>query len=197
MGRGHYAKTVPRMEIARYLTLAAPIRKLKRFRLCNQEVANGYVYFTDAAAVKRLNEMLRFHNTGERPVEYIQDKEGNIVRNDSTVTKDTKNIFEYQDCLESVKGPDSAGWYTSRCPVCECKGAQVGEVWDDTHDHFRFREEGAFSCHSGCEGWEVFTWLDAMLAGVEPNFDKKGAPTVVSSDDDFDNWMAKRGEKSE
>ena len=26
------------------------------------------------------------------------------MRNDSTVTKDTKNIFEYQDCLESVKG---------------------------------------------------------------------------------------------
>ena len=195
MRGGGYVKTIPKMEIARYLDLVAPIKKLKRFRLCNQEVSNGFVYFSDTAAIKRLNEILRFNNTGERPVEYIQDKEGKIVRNDSTVTKDTKNIFEYQDCLESVKGPDGAGWYTSRCPVCEFKGAQVGEVWDDTHDHFRFREEGAFSCHSGCEAWEVFTWLDAMLAGVEPNFDKKGAPTVVSSDDDFDNWMAKRGEK--
>ena len=114
------------------------------------------------------------------------------MRSDSTVTKDTKNIFEYQDCLESVKGPDGAGWLTSRCPVCEFKGAQVGEVWDDTHNHFRFREEGAFYCHSNCEGWEVFRWLDAMLAGVEPNFNKTGAPTVVSSDDDFDQWFAKK-----
>lgn len=180
------------MRIARYLDLAAPIKKLKRFRLCNQEVANGLVYFSDAAAIKRLNEMIRFHNTGERPVEYIKDKEGNVMRSDSTVTKDTKNIFEYQDCLESVKGPDGAGWLTSRCPVCEFKGAQVGEVWDDTHSHFRFREEGAFYCHSNCEGWEVFRWLDAMLAGVEPNFNKTGAPTVVSSDDDFDQWFAKK-----
>ena len=187
-----YVHTVPKMEIARYIDLVAPIRKLKRFRLCNQEVANGYVYFSDAAAIKRLNEILKFNNTGERPVEYIKDKEGKIVRSDSTVNKDTKNIYEYQDCLESVKGPDGAGWYTSRCPVCEFKGAQVGEVWDDTHDHFRFRESGAFSCHSGCEGWEVFTWLDAMLAGVEPNFSKAGAPTVVSSDDEFDEWLAKK-----
>ena len=142
-------------------------------------------------AVKRLNEMLRFHNTGERPVEYIKDKEGNIVRSDSTVNKDTKNIYEYQDCLESVKGPDGAGWYTSRCPVCEFKGAELGEVWDDDHTHFRFREEGAFYCHSGCEGWEVFRWLDAMLAGVEPNFDKMGAPTVTS-DNEFDEWLAKK-----
>lgn len=187
-----YIPTVPKMRIARYLDLAAPIKKLKRFRLCNQEVANGLVYFSDAAAIKRLNEMIRFHNTGERPVEYIKDKEGNVMRSDSTVTKDTKNIFEYQDCLESVKGPDGAGWLTSRCPVCEFKGAQVGEVWDDTHNHFRFREEGAFYCHSNCEGWEVFRWLDAMLAGVEPNFNKTGAPTVVSSDDDFDQWFAKK-----
>lgn len=191
MVRGGYAQTIPKMEIARYLTLAAPIKKLKRFRLCNQEVAGGYVYFSDAAAVKRLNEMLRFHNTGERPVEYIKDKEGNIVRSDSTVNKDTKNIYEYQDCLESVKGPDGAGWYTSRCPVCEFKGAELGEVWDDDHTHFRFREEGAFYCHSGCEGWEVFRWLDAMLAGVEPNFDKMGAPTVTS-DNEFDEWLAKK-----
>ena len=191
MVRGGYAQTIPRMEIARYLTLVAPIKKLKRFRLCNQEVAGGYVYFSDAAAVKRLNEMLRFHNTGERPVEYIKDKEGNIVRSDSTVNKDTKNIYEYQDCLESVKGPDGAGWYTSRCPVCEFKGAELGEVWDDDHTHFRFREEGAFYCHSGCEGWEVFRWLDAMLAGVEPNFDKMGAPTVTS-DNEFDEWLAKK-----
>lgn len=191
MVRGGYAQTIPKMEIARYLTLAAPIKKLKRFRLCNQEVAGGYVYFSDAAAVKRLNEMLRFHNTGERPVEYIKDKEGNIVRSDSTVNKDTKNIYEYQDCLESVKGPDGAGWYTSRCPVCEFKGAELGEVWDDDHTHFRFREEGAFYCHSGCEGWEVFRWLDAMLAGVEPNFDKMGAPTVTN-DNEFDEWLAKK-----
>ena len=191
MVRGGYAQTIPKMEIARYLTLAAPIKKLKRFRLCNQEVAGGYVYFSDAAAVKRLNEMLRFHNTGERPVEYIKDKEGNIVRSDSTVNKGTKNIYEYQDCLESVKGPDGAGWYTSRCPVCEFKGAELGEVWDDDHTHFRFREEGAFYCHSGCEGWEVFRWLDAMLAGVEPNFDKMGAPTVTS-DNEFDEWLAKK-----
>jgi hypothetical protein len=126
------------------------------------------------------------------PVEYIKDKEGNVMRSDSTVTKDTKNIFEYQDCLESVKGPDGAGWLTARCPVCEFKGAQVGEVWDDDHSHFRFREEGAFYCHANCEGWEVFRWLDAMLAGVEPNFDKTGAPTVVSSDEDFDQWFAKK-----
>ena len=191
MVRGGYAQTIPKMEIARYLTLAAPIKKLKRFRLCNQEVAGGYVYFSDAAAVKRLNEMLRFHNTGERPVEYIKDKEGNIVRSDSTVNKDTKNIYEYQDCLESVKGPDGAGWYTSRCPVCEFKGAELGEVWDDDHTHFRFREEGAFYCHSGCEGWEVFRWLDAMLAGVEPNFDKMSAPTVTN-DNEFDEWLAKK-----
>lgn len=187
-----YIPTVPKMRIARYLDLAAPIKKLKRFRLCNQEVADGLVYFSDAAAIKRLNEILRFHNTGERPIEYIKDKEGNVMRSDSTVTKDTKNIFEYQDCLESVKGPDGAGWLTARCPVCEFKGAQVGEVWDDTHNHFRFREEGAFYCHSNCEGWEVFRWLDSMLAGVEPNFDKAGAPTVVSSDEDFDQWFAKK-----
>ena len=187
-----FIPTVPKMRIARYLDLAAPIKKLKRFRLCNQEVADGLVYFSDAAAIKRLNEILRFHNTGEIPIEYIKDKEGNVMRSDSTVTKDTKNIFEYQDCLESVKGPDGAGWLTARCPVCEFKGAQVGEVWDDTHNHFRFREEGAFYCHSNCEGWEVFRWLDSMLAGVEPNFDKVGAPTVVSSDEDFDQWFAKK-----
>ena len=192
-----YPKTVPRIELGRYLSLAAPIRQLKRFRLCNQEVASGYVYFSDAAAIKRLNEMLRFHNTGERPVEYIKDKDGNVMRSDSTVTKDTKNIFEYQDCLESARGPDSHGWHTARCPVCEFKGAELGEIWDDDHTHFRFRPEGAFYCHANCEAWEVFTWLDAMLAGVEPNFDKKGAPTVVSNDNEFDEWMEKRGEDGE
>ena len=175
-----------------YLSLSAPIRKLKRFRLCNQEVAGGFVYFNGPAATKRFNEIIRFHNTGERPIEYIKDKDGNIVRSDSTVTKDTKNIFEYQDCLESVKGPDGAGWYTARCPVCEFKGAELGEIWDDDHTHFRFREEGAFYCHANCDAWEVFRWLDAMLAGVTPNFDKAGAPTVVSNDDDFDNWLAKK-----
>ena len=146
-------KTVPKIELGRYLSLAAPIRKLKRFRLCNQEVAGGFVYFNDPAAVKRLGEMLRFHNTGERPVEYIRDGKGNIMKSDSTVTKDTKKIFEYQDCLESVKGPDGSGWYTARCPVCEFKGAELGEVWDDDHTHFRFREEGAFYCHANCEAW--------------------------------------------
>ena len=128
-----YIPTVPKMRIARYLELAAPIKKLKRFRLCNQEVANGLVYFGDAAGIKRLNEILRFHNTGEMPVEYIKDKEGNVMRSDSTVTKDTKNIFEYQDCLESVKGPDGAGWLTARCPACEFKGAQVGEEGASEH----------------------------------------------------------------
>ena len=71
------------------------------------------------------------------------------------------------------------------------QGAELGEVWDDDNTHFRFREEGALYCHSGCEGWEVFRWLDAMLAGVEPNFDKMGAPTVTS-DNEFDEWLAKK-----
>jgi len=182
--------SVPKMELAEYLTLVAPIRKLKRFRLCNQEVAAGLVIFTGAAGIKRLSEMIRFHNTGEMPVEYIKDKEGNTMKSDSTVNKDTPKIFEYQDCLESVKGPDSQGWYTARCPVCEFKGAELGEIWDDDHTHFRFREEGAFYCHANCEAWEVFRWLEAMLAGVTPNFERTGAPTVTSSDTEFDDWLA-------
>ena len=184
------------MGIPQYLTLVQPIRKLKRFRLVNQEVKNGLVYFSDTAAVKRLNEIIRFHNDGERPIEYILDKEGKRVRNDSTVNKDTPKIYDYQDCLESVKGPDAQGWHTSRCPVCEFKGAEVGEIWDDTHDHFRFREEGAFYCHANCEAHEVFTWLNAMLEGKVPVFGKSSgavAPTV--SDNEFDEWLSKKESK--
>lgn len=185
--------TVPKMGIQQYLTLVQPIRKLKRFRLVNQEIKGGLVYFSDVASMKRLNEIIRFHNDGERPIEYIIDKEGKKVRHDSTVNKDTPNIFEYQDCLESVKGPDSQGWYTARCPVCEFKGAEVGQVWDDTHDHFRFREGGAFYCHANCEAPEVFTWLTAMLEGRMPVFGKTTGTAPTVNENEFDEWLAKKG----
>ena len=189
---------VPKMGIVQYLSLVEPIRKLKRFRLCNQAIKGGVVYFEDAAAIKRLNEIIRFHNDGERPVEYIKDKDGKIMRSDSTVTKDTPNIFEYKDCLESVKGPDGAGWYTARCPVCEFKGAEIGEIWDDTHNHFRFREGGAFYCHANCEAYEVFTWLTAMLEGRTPIFDKNAGVAPIVSNNEFDQWLEKKlGDKDE
>jgi len=186
MHGGLSLNAVPKMEIARYLDLIQPIRTLKRFRLVNQEVKNGFVYFGDAAAMKRLNEIIRFNNTGERPIEFIVDKEGKVVRNDSTITKDTPNIYEHRDCLDGLKGPDGGGWYTSRCPVCEYHGG------DSDKNHFRFMESGVFSCFAGHEGWEVFEWLTAFIQGRQPVFDKKGSSVPDLSDDAFDNWMTKK-----
>ena len=174
------------MRLTRYLALIQPIRTLKRFRLVNQDVKNGFVYFEGAAGVKRLNEIIHFHNTGERPIELIFDKEGKVVKSDSTITSDTPTDYEDRDCLEGVRGPDGSGWYTSRCPVCEYHGG------DKDKNHFRFRESGAFTCFAGHEGPEVFEWLSALIGERKPNFDQKSATIPTLPDDAFDKWMEQR-----
>ncbi len=159
------AQTIPKMSLARYLELIRPIRKLKRFHLVNQDVRGGMVYFRGPAAMRRLTEIVRFHNTGELPSEVAI--KGQTLVSDTTVSKDTPNIYMHRALLEDLRGPDSEGWYTSRCPTCAWKGDQVGQKWDDDSTHFRFRETGQFYCHANCEAFEVFRWLEATLADAD------------------------------
>ena len=153
---------VPKMPLQQYLGLVEKLRSLKRFALVNQEVHNGYVYFPNVAAIHRLKELLRYENTGEKPSEMTL-KGGKTV-NDKRFSV---NVYENKDFLESVRGPDGAGWYTSRCPVCEHYGG------DSDHNHFRFREDGPFKCFKGCDGWKIIEWFKSILNNRSPIFDRK------------------------
>jgi len=165
---------IPKMPLPQYLSMIESLRSLKRFALVNQEVHNGYVYFPDVAAINRLKELLRHESHGEKPSEMtiqggkkVSDKRFSV------------NVFENADMLASVKGPDGAGWYTSRCPVCEHFGG------DTDHNHFRFREDGPFKCFKGCEGWKVIEWFKAMLADREPVFERGKVATPSEIEDYF------------
>ena len=157
------------MPLALYLSMIEGLRALKRFSLVNQQVRGGYVHFNDVAGIRRLQEILNYHNTGEKPSE-MTIKGGKVV-NDS---KYDLNISQHKDMLMSVRGPDGRGWYKSRCPVCEHGGG------DTEHDHFGFTEEGPFHCLAGCEPWKVIEWFKAMLNSRAPNFDRrKDAPEAI------------------
>jgi len=145
------------------------LRSLKRFSLVNQNIRGGKVFFHDLPSIKRLSELLHYHNTGEKPSDMtikggkqVSDSRYDIV------------VAEHKDMLASVRGPDGRGWYKSRCPVCEHKGG------DTEHDHFGFTEEGPFKCLAGCEPRDVIEWFKAMLANRQPNFDRsKDAPEEI------------------
>lgn len=159
----------PKVPLSLYLSMVENLRSLKRFALVNQQVKDGFVFFNDVAGIKRLQELLHYHNTGEKPSEMTI--KGNKLVNDS---KYDLNISKHKDMLMSVRGPDGRGWYKSRCPVCEHKGG------DTEHDHFGFTEEGPFHCLAGCEPRDVIEWFKAMLNDREPNFDRtKGTPENI------------------
>ena len=168
MGRSEYSG-IPKVPLAQYLSMVENLRNLKRFALVNQECHGGFVYFRDTAAINRLKELLRYHNTGEKPSEVTIKGGKNMSDKRFDFT-----VYQHRDFLMSVRGPDGSGWFTSRCPVCEHNGG------DTDHNHFRFMEAGAFKCFSGCESWKIIEWFNAMLNDREPKFVKDDTPDEIT-----------------
>ena len=135
-------QTVPKMDFLRYLALTRGIRKDPRFKLSNQEIVNGMVYFRDAAAMRNLQEIIQAHNTGSVPeteVKLQQEAKNEWMRKSDGITVDMT-----LDALENVRGPDGSGTYTARCISCAERGG------DSDSNHLRFHPEKGLHCFAGC-----------------------------------------------
>ena len=137
---------VPKMHWRKFQRLAGGLKKDPRFALENQDVENGYVKFRSESRLRLLQQILEHHNTGALPVSTIK-------RNAISAAKMEKlgfNMKAFFASLESVRGPDSNGFYTSQCPSCARRGG------DSDKDHLAvIPEEGVVHCFSGCNFYDV------------------------------------------
>lgn len=147
MGERNQRKSAPKMPFLEYLNLVQKIQRDKRFKLSNQELRNGIVYFRDPVSIKILNEAIHAYNTDTIPeTEQALKKraEAEWALASGGLTLDGTLAL-----LEDVKGPDSSGTYTARCPVCAVNGG------DSDSNHLRFNPDKGIYCFAGHNRFEI------------------------------------------
>ena len=125
----------------------------------------GKIWFYGPGGRKRLQAIFDYNNLGKIPP-------GEMLQ-----TYNTKvgafGVADMQRTIANLRGPNDDGYYHGRCPSCKEKGEAVGQVWDDTGDHFYANpDSGAIGCFSGCKKNELIasvTKVSEEPAIVLPN----------------------------
>lgn len=146
-------RVTPKIPLDEYLDLLNElgIRKDPRFKLSNQEVHKGYVYFRTRAARKAVKELAGAWRTGTMPEQEVllQQKADKEFENKVGVP-----LSGVMHKLESFRGPDPQGWFTARCPVCANKDG------DSDHNHLRLEpDKGIRYCFANCDRDDIDIWL--------------------------------------
>ena len=147
------------MHFLRYMNLTRGFRNDPRFKLSNQELLNGMVYFRSASAVRNLQEILTAHNTGALPesdVALQEEAKKKWLKKSEGLTVDMTLA-----ALENVRGPDSSGTYTARCISCAQRGG------DSDSNHLRFHPEKGIHCFAGCFSPEILGLIRMSAMGSE------------------------------
>jgi hypothetical protein len=110
----------------------------------------GKIWFYGPGGRQRLQAIFDYNNLGKIPP-------GEMLQ-----TYNTKvgafGVADMQRTIANLRGPNDDGYYHGRCPSCKEKGEAVGQVWDDTGDHFYANpDSGAIGCFSGCKKNELIT----------------------------------------
>ena len=151
MGERNRRKTTPKMHFVEYLNLVQKIQRDKRFKLSNQELKNGIVYFRDAGAIKTLTEAIHAYNTDSIPEsEQALKKQAEI---EWLLESGGLSMEATLDLLEDVKGPDGSGTYTARCPACAANNG------DSDSNHLRFNPEKGIYCFAGHNRFQIMRTL--------------------------------------
>ncbi len=147
MRENNSQQSSPKMTFIEYLGLTRGIRKDPRFKLSNQEIINGVVYFRTPAAVRNLQQILDAHNTGTVPESEVQLQQAAAI--EWAKKSDGLTVEMTLDALEDVRGPDGSGTYTARCISCAQRGG------DSDSNHLRFHPEKGLHCFAGCFAPEI------------------------------------------
>ncbi|MDA8837859.1 hypothetical protein N9N26_01185 [Candidatus Poseidoniales archaeon] len=125
----------------------------------------GKVWFYGPGGRKRLQAIFDYYNLGEIPP-------GEMLQTFTTKVG-AFSVADMQRTIANLRGPNDDGYYHGRCPSCKEKGEAVGQVWDDTGDHFYANPDtGAIGCFSGCKKNELIasvTKVPEETAVVSPN----------------------------
>jgi hypothetical protein len=138
---------VPKVPLESFLMLTRDLRSNPRFHLSNQDVRDGMICFRTPEGFRVLSEAIDFHNTGMLPPSSIYKKKVSEAR----MKKLGFDMPAWIESLESAKqrGPDSNGFYTTRCPNCARKGK------DSDSNHLAYTHEGVVHCHAHCKFFDI------------------------------------------
>jgi len=136
------------VEIPLYAKLTEGLGNQDSMKLHNLPIKQGKVWFHGPGGRKRLQAILDYYNLGKIPP-------GEMLQTFTTKTG-AFSVADMQRTVEELRGPNDDGYYHGRCPSCKSKGEAVGEVWDDTGDHFYANpDNGRIGCFSGCKKNEL------------------------------------------
>ena len=136
------------VEIPLYAKLTEGLGNQDSMKLQNLPIKDRKVWFHGPGGRKRLQAILDYYNLGKIPP-------GEMLQTFTTKTG-AFGVADMQRTVEELRGPNDDGYYHGRCPSCKAKGEAVGEVWDDTADHFYANpDNGRIGCFSGCKKNEL------------------------------------------
>ena len=136
------------VEVPLYAKLTEGLGNQDSMKLQNLPIKQGKVWFHGPGGRKRLQAILDYYNLGKIPP-------GEMLQTFTTKTG-AFSVADMQRTVEQLRGPNDDGFYHGRCPSCKAKGDAVGEVWDDTGDHFYANpDNGRIGCFSGCKKNEL------------------------------------------
>lgn len=136
------------VEIPLYAKLTEGLGNQDSMKLHNLPIKQGKVWFHGPGGRKRLQAILDYYNLGKIPP-------GEMLQT-FTTKAGAFSVADMQRTVEGLRGPNDDGFYHGRCPSCKAKGEAVGEVWDDTGDHFYANpDNGRIGCFSGCKKNEL------------------------------------------
>jgi len=133
--------TIPKVPLEDFTKMTKGLAKDGDFRLVNQDLRNGYIYFTGQNGPKKLQQLIAYYNTGRLPPSTIHTMRISAAKMKSLGF----NMKSWIASLGDVKGPDSGGFYQARCPSCAARGG------DSTGNHLVYTEEGVVHCYAGCK----------------------------------------------
>jgi len=138
---------VPKVPLESFLMLTRELRSNPRFHLSNQDVRDGLICFRTPEDFRVLSEIIQYNNEGMLPPSSIRLKK-------ISKAKMANLAFDMPTWIESLetersRGPDSSGFYTTRCPSCAKKGK------DSDGNHLAYTHEGVVHCHAHCKFFDI------------------------------------------
>jgi len=145
------------ISVKQYLELlkVGKVSRSRGYALVNQDVRDGTVYFRTGEQLRALRDLLQASETGIPPEsEWINQMASEKAWNEASEGISTQDVLT---AVESLRGPNSGGYYLGRCPACKEKGR------DSDHNHFAFNpDERVVYCFSSCS-------RNAIMAAVRGN----------------------------
>ena len=144
----------PKIPVAQYLEISRDLKKDPRFHLSNQDVRDGFVWFTgsvEGEMMRRFIDLLSYHNSKVGGVPTIPYS--TIRKKACTSAKLKKLGFDFEGFVASLPPAvmQNNGWYRTQCPNCVRTGRARKQ------GSLVYTEDGIVHCHSlSC------TWHDVV-----------------------------------